>query len=966
MSQAALFSAILTAFLVDSKNLLQQDPADSTVALLLIIARNQISGGSESSTLVEPPPFSPTTSALWVNGLWFASLSLSLATALVAMLSKEWLTAYTASLPRPAHTHALLRQARFDGLNSWWALHIIAILPTLLHLSLLLFALGLVVYLWTLDVIVAAVTGAIVALTLAFYLGTTLLGAIIPFCPFVTEISLYLQQIFSTRLGKWTGIHQHREDRSRHFREGRNTTTMEDIRAISWLAENARDPMVVDCSYQALAGLRLPPDISDHDGQSTNSIDNWRKSLGRIFPTMLTRFGAVVRDGAELASTRGANLARYTRALVDFAAFLDHSEEPRSQKPHDEASPEPRNGISSRLESFKLLSYSDSSALSPNVQSRAKLALEALDNVWRDEHPPFSADAYAFLTAAELRLVVLNGDAIPSQQNVATPVISNLEPTSIPDASIINVTSLPQQHIPLATLQATYTRSLIRAAVQLRYHSDGRTPISTLALSNLLDGLSIAARCAVINSDVDVEPRENQPSDQDDVSPHLPAKNKTPLSFIVPVFSFEHYLRPTDLTRGPLGAVIRVLESTAPSPHSTGMSSSMNARFKVRLAAARALAALAPVVLRRWMLVKVSRSAGNTEEAITTPDPLTWPDVDARVDASKLETVITNQLLLVVRTVGPFIERAGAVTLIELVLAEMNRIATLTPYSAFFALRRRAAQDFIPLLEYASRVGNGNEGSAPLNATTKAHILNLLTFETPGKSQIPRIHISAQHVPLLLRVAQGLPNHTTLIGSVLKYVIARVRETKNSEYLRIFTRSNQGFSALVAIESAHHDNIENIVNAILQITHVATIGANSPDSTHTVIDISAMPGFLHCISVVAKHTTETVDKHTHRHLGSFGRNIVVALRRIDPLAAQMVLEHGALDQVMLAIQTQREKSGSDLQLSLSEGSSKIGAQLKSNEYLLTQLHVLKTEDLPKLALAKTGTKEDGRPDGELE
>ncbi|KAF8599526.1 hypothetical protein BDV93DRAFT_419765, partial [Ceratobasidium sp. AG-I] len=147
---AALFSAILTAFLIESKNLLQQDPADTTAALLLLIAQHQIGSALESSALVAPPTFSPAISSLWINGLWFVSLALSLAAALVAMLSKEWLTAYTSSRPRPPHTHALLRQARLNGLNDWWALHIIALLPTLLHLSLLLFAIGLVIYLWTL------------------------------------------------------------------------------------------------------------------------------------------------------------------------------------------------------------------------------------------------------------------------------------------------------------------------------------------------------------------------------------------------------------------------------------------------------------------------------------------------------------------------------------------------------------------------------------------------------------------------------------------------------------------------------------------------------------------------------------------------------------------------------------------------------------------------------------------------
>ncbi|KAF8604812.1 hypothetical protein BDV93DRAFT_440151, partial [Ceratobasidium sp. AG-I] len=191
---AALFSAILTAFLIESKELLQQDPADASLALLLLIAQSQyrVERGlppleDEPSPTV--PMFAPPMAARWINGIWFTSLGLSLSAALVAMLGKEWLSGFLASRPRPAHAHALLRQSRLEGLEQWWALHIIALLPSLLHASLLLFAIGLVIYLWTLDTAIAAVLLAIIGSTTLFYLVTATLGAVYEFCPFVTEIS---------------------------------------------------------------------------------------------------------------------------------------------------------------------------------------------------------------------------------------------------------------------------------------------------------------------------------------------------------------------------------------------------------------------------------------------------------------------------------------------------------------------------------------------------------------------------------------------------------------------------------------------------------------------------------------------------------------------------------------------------------------------------------------------------------
>ncbi|KAG8688481.1 hypothetical protein FRC11_005375, partial [Ceratobasidium sp. 423] len=692
---AALFSAILTAFLMESKNQLQQDPADTAAALLLIIAQNQVDGGSSSSS-TEQPPFSPTHAALWINGLWFASLGLSLAAALIAMLSKEWLTAYTASRPRPAHTHALLRQARFDGLNNWWALHIIALLPTLLHLALLLFALGLVVYLWTLDVAVAAVTCVIVALTLIFYLTTTLLGALIPFCPFVTEISRYLQQILGTGLGKWFPL-QRMDDR---FSEGQSgITTLADIRAVSWLAGNARDPVVIDCSYQALAGIRLSTDAMNPDERPGNHSKEWYKSLEPMFPALLNRFEATIRKSREIASTRGANLARFARAIVELSAFLDNREH-NTQPPNRDGEPKSRfrDEIRPRLES---LAFSSSSVL-PVAIPRMELALGALEGAWRDEHPPFSADSYACLTAAELRLVTFNSMFAYGPAQPDTPASA-----PAPDTTI-DMTPPSRERISLPALRNTYYRALARASIQLRYHSDGRTPINPFALVNLLDALRIAAKCPSLNpqhTPEDPAPNETQTTEPGDSFSRSRSKDDKTPNFIIPVFSFENYVRPTDLSRGPLGSIVRVLASTPLRPHSTELISDRYADgLKIRLAAIRALTAVAPVVLERWFAEKVSRSGNGSTPRESTPtlDVSNWPEVDTSItDSPKLEGTVASHLLLIIRAVGPYIERAGAMSLVELSLAELNRIANTSPFSAHLALRRRASQDFIPLLKFA-------------------------------------------------------------------------------------------------------------------------------------------------------------------------------------------------------------------------------------------------------------------------
>ncbi|KDN37130.1 hypothetical protein RSAG8_10339, partial [Rhizoctonia solani AG-8 WAC10335] len=953
---AALFSAILTAFLVESKNLLQEDPADTTAALLLIIAQNQANGGSGSSR-VSQPSFSPTYAALWINGLWFAALALSLAAALLAMLSKEWLTAFTASRPRPAHTHALLRQARFDGLNSWWALHIIALLPTLLHLALLLFALGLVVYLWTLNVAVAAFTCVIVALTLIFYLATTLLGALVPFCPFVTGTSRYLQQVLGIWLCKWLRLQQI-DDR---FPERQNgITTLADIRAVSWLAENARDPVVIDCSYQALAGIHLSTEVMDSNERPGNESKGWYMSLEPMFPALLNRFDATIRQGKEIASTRGANLARFARAMVELSAFLDNSKH-NTQSPNHDSKPKSRfrDGIRPRLKS---LAFSSSSSLSIAIP-RMELALGALDGVWRDEHPPFSADSYACLTAAELRLVASNS------MFLYDPTQSDIPASSPAPDTAIDMAASSREHLSLSTLRNSYYRALARASIQLRYHSDARTPINPFALVTLLDALRTASKCPSLNpqyTQEDPTPNETENAETRSNPSRSRSKNDKTPNFIIPVFSFDNYVRPTDLARGPLGAIndktpnfiipvfsfdnyVRPTDLARGPLGAIVISDRYEDGLRVRLAAVRAIAALAPVILQQWFTEKVSRGSDRASQELTPSLVVSnWPEVDATVvDSPKLEGTVASHLLLIVTAVGPYIERAGAMSLVELSLAELNRIADTSPFSAHLALRRRASQNFIPLLKFAAVDMKGADGRPLMNETTKSHILNLLTFEITGKNQIPRVPVVPESLPLLLRVTQDITRNTELVRSVLKYVVARVRETKdNIEYLRVFTHSNQGYPLLVALGSAHEVNIEPVVSTILQITYIA--GGNGVVLLQDGIAIgtSAIPGLLDAISLVTRHTTQVADKQNHRHLHSLGRSVLSTFHNIGHQSARMILDHRALDELIGALQDHRNRSDSDLQSGDTPGSRAKPA--KSNEYLLNQLLALRNQRLSEL------------------
>ncbi|KAJ6527647.1 hypothetical protein B0H19DRAFT_969575, partial [Mycena capillaripes] len=88
---AGLFSASLTAFLIESYKTLVPDSGDSTVQILAQISQ-QLAAAANGTTFDSPAPihFTPSTSSFICNALWFISLGLSLMCALIATLVEQW------------------------------------------------------------------------------------------------------------------------------------------------------------------------------------------------------------------------------------------------------------------------------------------------------------------------------------------------------------------------------------------------------------------------------------------------------------------------------------------------------------------------------------------------------------------------------------------------------------------------------------------------------------------------------------------------------------------------------------------------------------------------------------------------------------------------------------------------------------------------------------------------------------
>ncbi|KAF5353857.1 hypothetical protein D9758_010567 [Tetrapyrgos nigripes] len=192
---AALFSAVVTSFVIATIANLQPDYTEITARLmfeqnkLLRAAGNTTALQSVLQASVDLDNADISNKDLWVNGLFFASLSLSLATALLSVLVKQWLQAYNSSLPTGnACERAKIRQFRYLGFKQWKVPQIIGILPIILHVSLGLFMVGLSLYVSDLHQSLCWIVVSVTVIAFLMYFGTIIIPVIHIQCPYRVPI----------------------------------------------------------------------------------------------------------------------------------------------------------------------------------------------------------------------------------------------------------------------------------------------------------------------------------------------------------------------------------------------------------------------------------------------------------------------------------------------------------------------------------------------------------------------------------------------------------------------------------------------------------------------------------------------------------------------------------------------------------------------------------------------------------
>ena len=162
----------MTAFLIESQHDLLPDPAQESVQLLRQIAAQ--SAGKNWVAEVEPG-INPIS--ICVNVFWFLSLVLSLTTALVGIVSLQWIRSHIHRLRDGADSLGLSYMHSL-GLHQSYIPLVFTSLPILLIFGLTFFLIGLIVFLFNISWRVAIPVTFAIACTFAFLVITTALPAL--------------------------------------------------------------------------------------------------------------------------------------------------------------------------------------------------------------------------------------------------------------------------------------------------------------------------------------------------------------------------------------------------------------------------------------------------------------------------------------------------------------------------------------------------------------------------------------------------------------------------------------------------------------------------------------------------------------------------------------------------------------------------------------------------------------------
>jgi len=193
--QAALFAGFLSAFLIELLGRLEQDPLD--IIQDVLIYQTQMMRNSSLGPYV-PADFSPPEHIVVVNALFYASLGFMVLAAFIAMLIKSWVREFDRGLRAMSlpEQRAKTREFRYLGMERWKLPEMVETLPLLIQISLLLFSIGLVIFLFNISKPSFGVTTTILCVGILYYVMTTSISVVVSSSPFHSPLSRRLGKVY--------------------------------------------------------------------------------------------------------------------------------------------------------------------------------------------------------------------------------------------------------------------------------------------------------------------------------------------------------------------------------------------------------------------------------------------------------------------------------------------------------------------------------------------------------------------------------------------------------------------------------------------------------------------------------------------------------------------------------------------------------------------------------------------------
>ncbi|KAF5309418.1 hypothetical protein D9619_012381 [Psilocybe cf. subviscida] len=190
---AGLFSAILTAFLIETRKNLQPDSQDLTNRYLhaLVVQLQSPNRPHMNASAIEAvfEKYTPSTAFRWINGLWFVALTFSLVGAFGSILAKGWVAQFIPISAGVPIIDAYNRHRRFFGDDQLHLRAVITALLVTLHVGFYLFFVGLVLLLFQDDIRIGVFVTIFLTLTMLLYLGCSMRPILNPHSPFRTPLS---------------------------------------------------------------------------------------------------------------------------------------------------------------------------------------------------------------------------------------------------------------------------------------------------------------------------------------------------------------------------------------------------------------------------------------------------------------------------------------------------------------------------------------------------------------------------------------------------------------------------------------------------------------------------------------------------------------------------------------------------------------------------------------------------------